>query len=448
VKERKKRAICHVTLLAGRDTMRHRQQSAQKRLLGTLATALTAVSLCHVAKPVGVEIDDFILERMRTDHVPGLSAVLVARDKIIWEKAYGWADVDQKILMTVDTVQNIGSISKTITATAVMQLWEKRRFGLDDDVGRYLPFKVRNPRFPDDPITFRQLLTHKSSIKDGPAYGQSYACGDPQISLKDWIRGYLTPGGRYYSRDDNFFDWKPGTTDIPKGTSDYSNVGFGLLGYLVETISGMDFDQYCKIHIFTPLGMKETGWKLADIDAHKHAVPYTYISEDFKMPEEMGLESFLPRYGKGKQSITKGELFPHCLYGFPNYPDGLIRTNVKDLSRFLRAYINEGTFEGQRILKRETVQSMLSRHHYGRGLCWFPIMSKNDQIVWGHSGGDPGIATQMQLLQKEGAGVIVFFNFDSPRKGCREIIDRLLDEGIRAAGDQGGSAGPPKQELK
>jgi CubicO group peptidase (beta-lactamase class C family) len=448
VKERKKRAICHVTLLAGRDTMRHRQQSAQKRLLGTLATALTAVSLCHVVKPVGVEIDDFILERMRTDHVPGLSAVLVARDKIIWEKAYGWADVDQKILMTVDTVQNIGSISKTITATAVMQLWEKRRFGLDDDVGRYLPFKVRNPRFPDDPITFRQLLTHKSSIKDGPAYGQSYACGDPQISLKDWIRGYLTPGGRYYSRDDNFFDWKPGTTDIPKGTSDYSNVGFGLLGYLVETISGMDFDQYCKIHIFTPLGMKETGWKLADIDAHKHAVPYTYISEDFKMPEEMGLESFLPRYGKGKQSITKGELFPHCLYGFPNYPDGLIRTNVKDLSRFLRAYINEGTFEGQRILKRETVQSMLSRHHYGRGLCWFPIMSKNDQIVWGHSGGDPGIATQMQLLQKEGAGVIVFFNFDSPRKGCREIIDRLLDEGIRAAGDQGGSAGPPKQELK
>lgn len=448
MKERKKRAICHVTLLAGRDTMRHRQQSAQKRLLGILATALTAVSLCHVAKPVGVEIDDFILERMRTDHVPGLSAVFVARDKIIWEKAYGWADVDQKILMTVDTVQNIGSISKTITATAVMQLWEKRRFGLDDDVGRYLPFKVRNPRFPDDPITFRQLLTHKSSIKDGPAYGQSYACGDPQISLKDWIRGYLTPGGRYYSRDDNFFDWKPGTTDIPKGTSDYSNVGFGLLGYLVETISGMDFDQYCKIHIFTPLGMKETGWKLADIDAHKHAVPYTYISEDFKMPEEMGLESFLPRYGKGKQSITKGELFPHCLYGFPNYPDGLIRTNVKDLSRFLRAYINEGTFEGQRILKRETVQSMLSRHHYGRGLCWFPIMSKNDQIVWGHSGGDPGIATQMQLLQKEGAGVIVFFNFDSPRKGCREIIDRLLDEGIRAAGDQGGSAGPPKQELK
>jgi len=428
--------------------MKHRQQLAQKRLLGVLATALTLVSLCHAVMPVGVGRDDFILERMRTDHVPGLSAVLVARDKIIWEQAYGWADVDQKIPMRVDTVQNIGSISKTITATAVMQLWEKGRFGLDDDVGRYLSFTVRNPRFPDDPITFRQLLTHKSSIKDGPAYGQSYACGDPKIRLKEWIQGYLTPGGRYYNRHDNFFDWKPGTTDIPKGANDYSNVGFGLLGYLVEAISGMDFERYCKMHIFTPLGMKETGWKLADIDTRKHAVPYTYISDDFKMPEEMTLESFLPRYGKDRQSITRGELFPHCLYGFPNYPDGLLRTNVKDLSRFLRAYMNEGTFEGQRILKRETVQSMLSRQHYGRGLCWFPVMRNSDQIVWGHTGGDPGIATQMQFFQKEGVGVIVFFNFDSPRKGCREIINRLSDEAVRAAGGQGESAAQPRQVLK
>ncbi len=78
--------------------MKHRQQLAQKRLLGVLATALTVVSLCHAVMPVGAERDDFILEGMRTDHVPGLSAVLVARDKIIWERAYGWADVDQKIL--------------------------------------------------------------------------------------------------------------------------------------------------------------------------------------------------------------------------------------------------------------------------------------------------------------------------------------------------------------
>jgi CubicO group peptidase (beta-lactamase class C family) len=101
--------------------------------------------------------------------------------------------MENKIPMTDKTIQNIGSISKTITATAVMQLWEKGKFKLDDDVNGYLPFKERNPYFPDDPITFRELLTHKSSIKDGPAYEDSYACGDPTISLKDWIEDFKLP---------------------------------------------------------------------------------------------------------------------------------------------------------------------------------------------------------------------------------------------------------------
>ena len=407
-------------------------KSVQKRLLGRLAAVLTVVVLSYTVKSQSKDLDDFVLERMKADHVPGLSACIVIKDKLVWEKGYGWADIEQKIPMTADTIQNIGSISKTITATAVMQLWEKGKFELDKDVNRYLPFKVRNPRFPDDPITFRHLLTHKSSIKDGPAYGKSYACGDPTISLKDWIQGYLPPEGKYFDRQDNFHTWKPGTIKIPDGPSAYTNVGFGLLGYLVEVISGMDFAEYCKNHIFEPLGMTHTGWKLTDIDARHHAVPYTYISEDFKMPEELTFESFLPRYGKDKQTITKGDLFPHCLYSFSNYPDGLVRTSVTDLSRFLRAYINEGTFDDKQILKKETVQSMLSQDHYGRGLCWFPIMQKNDQIVWGHTGGDPGIWTQMQFLQKDGMGMIIFFNFDSPRKGCREIMTKLFEDAARA----------------
>jgi len=73
---------------------------------------------------------------------------------------------------------------------------------------------------------------------------------------------------------------------------------------------------------------------------------------------------------------------------------------VKDLSRFLRAYMNEGTFEGQRILKRETVQSMLSRQHYGRGLCWFPVMRNSDQIVWGIPEGTRGLRRKCSSSRK------------------------------------------------
>jgi len=129
------------------------------------------------------DLDTFIKEVMEKSHLPGLSACIVRNSNIIWSKGYGWADIENKISMTPDTVQNIASVSKTVTATAVMQLWEKGLFTLDDDVNGYLPFKAQNPRFPDVEITFRQLLTHRSSIKDGPAYEQSYAPGDPQISL-------------------------------------------------------------------------------------------------------------------------------------------------------------------------------------------------------------------------------------------------------------------------
>jgi CubicO group peptidase (beta-lactamase class C family) len=387
---------------------------------------LAAFVLAALSNPRQRSLDEFIRQRMKAANIPGLSAGIVKKDRVVWTGAFGWADVEDKKTMTEETIQNIGSISKTITATAVMQLFEQGKFKLDDDVNGYLPFPVRNPRFPVDPITFRQLLTHKSSIKDGPAYEHSYSCGDPTVPLKDWIKGYLVPGGKDYSGEDNFHDWRPGTKETPVWS--YSNVGFGLLGYLVEVMSGRDFADYSRDNIFVPLGMKATGWYLADIDIAQHAIPYSLLSEDRRLPPGITFDTFLPRYGKDKQSARIGGLFPHCLYSFPNYPDGLIRTSVRDLSRFLRAYASGGTFEGKRILKEETVRTMLSKEHFGRGLCWSDATLKNGDGAWGHSGGDPGISTQMLFRPSDLVGIIVFFNLDTPGKASEEIVERLFDE--------------------
>ncbi|MBW2085639.1 MAG: serine hydrolase [Deltaproteobacteria bacterium] len=389
----------------------------------------------HLDFKVGSEqsdLDKFILEKMKANHIPGLAACIVKNDKLVWANEYGWADIENKIPMTEYTIQNIGSISKTVTATAIMQLWETGKFKLDDDVNLYLPFKVRNPAFPDDPITFRQLLAHKSSIKDGKAYQKSYACGDPTISLKDWIEGYFTPEGKYYDAKDNFHTWKPGVIKTPRGPEAYTNVGYGLLGYLVEVISGMNFAEYCKKHIFAPLGMTHTGWYLADIDVSKHAIPYSYYPENFKQPEGITVESLLPRYGKDKQSLEKGTYFAHCLYSFPNYPDGLVRTSVRELSLFLRAYINHGTFKGVQILQKETIASMLSDKHFSRGLCWYPQRYKGGISTWGHGGSDPGISTQMCFVPEDGIGVIIFSNCDSPGNAYGEIINRLIAKGLNS----------------
>src|SRR5262249_54334840 len=186
------------------------------------------------------ELDQFIEATMEEAHLPGVAACLVKNGGIAWAKGYGWANIVQQLPMTPETVLNVGSITKTITATAAMQLWEQGKFTLADPINDYLPFVVRNPFHPHTAITIRQLLTHTSSIRDGSAYSTSYACGDPTMPLGSWLEQYLRANGALYQAQESFYDWEPGAR------FSYSNVGFGVLGYLIETISGTPFTQYCQ----------------------------------------------------------------------------------------------------------------------------------------------------------------------------------------------------------
>ena len=130
-------------------------------------------------------IDAFIRERMATYSIAGVAACVVKDDRMVWSNTYGFADLERQIPMNLDWVQNICSISKTFATTALMQLWQQGRFQLDDDVSDYMSFPVRNPSHADVPITFRLLLTHQSSIRDGEWYGRGYQCGDPTVSLAE-----------------------------------------------------------------------------------------------------------------------------------------------------------------------------------------------------------------------------------------------------------------------
>jgi CubicO group peptidase (beta-lactamase class C family) len=347
-------------------------------------------------------VDAYIRDVLKSANSPGIAACVVRGDQIDWSAGYGWADIAGKKPMTPDTIQNIASVSKTITATAIMQLWEEKRFGLDDDVGEYFPFPIRNPRFPSTAITIRQLLTHTSSITDGPAYEPSYACGDPTMSLMDWLQAYYDPLGNNYDADNNFLTWMPGTLNPPDKPRAYSNLAFGLLGGLVEITSGQPFADYCQQRIFDPLAMHDTGWFLNDIDEVRHAVPYGAA------PEPRLLTA-----SDNENASIDSKYYGHCLYSFTNYPDGLVRTSINDLSKFLRAYIGFGQFHSARILNESTVQVMLTESHGRQGLCWSrPEHLTGDPTIWGHSGGDPGVSTTMEFSQRHETGVIVFSNFD------------------------------------
>ncbi len=379
------------------------------------------------------DLDAFVTEILELERAPGFAGAIVVGDRLEWSAGYGWADIGREIAMSPDTLQNIGSISKTVTATAIMQLWEAERFQLDDDVGRYLPYGVTNPRYPEMPITFRQLLTHRSSIKDGPAYRESYACGDPVVTLSKWIEEYMKPGGDYYSPEENFHSWEPGTMEPPSSPRAYSNVAFGLLGVLVEHISDRPFNEYCRESIFSPLGMSDSGWFLTEVDTGRHAVPYTLVPQDFELPEDRTMESYLPAGDPAESSLTPGAYFAHCLYSFYNYPDGLVRTSINELSRFLRVYMNGGVFDGAQILQPATIRLMLSNDHFGRGLCWSTRSLSSGDLLWGHGGGDPGIATYMGFRQRDKVGVLLFYNYDSPGQGMWAILERLIAEGEKVA---------------
>ncbi|GAB3355690.1 serine hydrolase domain-containing protein [Lysobacter tyrosinilyticus] len=318
----------------------------------------------------------------------GLGAAIIIDRKLVWSRGYGFADREHGVRFTPDTVMNIGSISKTITGVALMQAVQAGRLSLDEDINAYLPFKVVNPSFPNDPITLRQLATHTSGITDRwEVYRDSYHWGgDAPEALGGFLEGYLVAGGKGYSKD-NFLPFKPGAH------REYSNIAAGLAGYIVERASGERLDAYTRRHIFAPLKMERSGWFLSDMPATAHST--LYVGQD-------------------------GFAIPIPFYGVPTYPDGGVRTSVSDLSRFFIALLNDGQYEGGRILAPSTTAEML-RFQYtpANKPDNVSLAEKNSGIFWstkfnvtriGHGGSDPGVRTEMLSDLSRRVGVILFTN--------------------------------------
>jgi CubicO group peptidase (beta-lactamase class C family) len=377
------------------------------------------------------DIDVFIRSKMERDHIPGVAAAILDRNGVIWENAYGYADIEAHKPMSVDTLQNVASISKTFTTTAVMQLRDQKLLAVDDDVNDYLPFPLRNPSHPNVPITLRQLMTHVSSLRDGTAYSRMYACGDPKITLAVWLREYFTPGGEFYAADENFEGWEPGAKWR------YCNVAYGVLGYVVERVSGMPFPQYCRLQIFHRLGMPQTAWYLANVDVSRHVVPYTWFDKGVaRGPTWGGMALGVIRdEGAGSDAFVEGGYRANCRYNHPNYPDGFLRTSVRQLTRYMRAYLNGGVLDDARILAASTVRDMLTPQltaegDRAQGLTWYAERRIDGEWAWGHGGSDPGVNNDVRMLPSRGLAVVVLTNTNGIRP--TELSDRLLDEALKA----------------
>ncbi len=368
----------------------------------------------------------FIDREMTARHIPGLTACLIHDDNWIWQKNFGYADMDAKTPMTVDHIQNVASISKTVAAVAALQQVEAGKLSLDADVNECLPFELRHPRYPDKSVTTRMLMHHTSGLRDGSVYARKYACGDPAGSLDDWVREYFSEDGEIYDANENFAPWAPGDE------YEYTNTTYGLLGHLVELVSGQSFPAYCERHIFTPLGMNATAWMIDDSDVTQHVTPYSWVGAGKVRGSEWGgipLGVIRPEGATLDKRLTDG-YHQNCVYSHPNYPDGFLRMSLFDASVWARLGLSDGALNGVRILQAETVERMFRDETADenpeslQGLVWHGDRELNGVRLWGHDGSDPGVATSLIFAREAGLAAVVFANTDgmSPADLALEIL--------------------------
>ncbi len=344
---------------------------------------------------------DASLESLRAKYESQAVAYAVTRgNNVIRAGASGLANVEEKLPATPDTGFLIASISKTITATAAMQLVEQGKIDLDADINVYMQFPIINPWQPKVKITCRQLLTHTSSISDAHyntiAEGLYTTDADPTLSLPDLITQFFGTSGSLYSKN-SFARTAPGTK------WDYSNMGIALLGYIVERVALQPFDQYCTQRIFQPSGMTRTTGRLADAITRPLAMPYSLFDE------------------------------PHGHYTFADYPDGGVFTTANDLSIFMRAIMAGGSFNGQRILNATTVTQMLTPSAIKvpllpvvQGLGFYGRKLSDGRLVWGHTGGERGVLTSMFFHLETQTGIVCLMNKDTVASDILEAFSDTL----------------------
>jgi len=375
-----------------------KERKMERKIMCTLLIiAVVFTSSVYAQKTI---VDSFIKNKIEKLHIPGFEGIAIKDSKIVWTAYYGYQNMEKKIPVTEKTLFEVASTSKTVTAAAIMQLYAAEKINLDDDVNKYLDFKIINPYFPKVPITFGQLLRHRSSIDDNVDYLSQFwetNHGDPAIPLQTFIKEYFAARGKHYDKEKNFYNYPPGAK------ANYSNIGIALLGYLVECITGKPFEQYCKANIFQPLDMNNTSWFLREIGTDKVAMPYSY-SDSLQQYQPLG-------YG-----------------GFPDYPAGGLHTNVQQFAHFLIAWTQQGSWSGRQVFEKDAIQT-LTPDEFNLGFyTWFQYATNKGELLYMHTGKAIGISSFISYNPVNKKGLIFICNGDiNNGKDWREIIDTLYN---------------------
>jgi CubicO group peptidase (beta-lactamase class C family) len=357
-------------------------------------------------KAAAAAVDKLFREHAASRQVPGLAYGVVYDGQLVLSGGCGYANIEQKLPADAKSLFRIASMSKSFTALAILQLRDAGKLSLDDPASKYLP-EMKNLHYPttDAPeITIRHLLTHGAGLPEDNPWG------DRQLARTDAELQRLIP-------DISF-------ANAPGIAFEYSNLGFALLGQIVQRVSGMEFQEYTTEKIFKPLGMNATVWEYE------------------KAPQE----KLARGYDRSGGSFVNIPLEHHGAYGAMG---GLI-TSIEDFARYAALHLSawpprDGEDDGP--LKRSSLREM---HHpwrfyalaadarrsdgsacaasqaYAYGLRW---ASDCDGIVSvGHAGGLPGFGSNWMMLPEYGIAVVSFTNltYSTTTTINRAVLDTLI----------------------
>lgn len=294
----------------------------------TPTTTPTAPPPPVVIDPVaaGAALDSLLANAAKTYGAVGIQLAVLSRGAVIHTAEYGWAQKEE-IPVTADTMYRVASLTKTVVSMVAHRLVDEGKLGLDDDISDYLGVTVRHPDYPDLPITVRMLLCHTSALRETDI--------NVLTNPTKW-RAHLT-SGRAFTKD------KPGTV------YSYNNLAFGVLGTVCEYAAGTNFTDLAEEFFFKPMGVDATFMR-GVVPKDKFGILYTSDGEvGMGMRENQGKETYFKTPG-------------YSLFCFP----GNLFISASDYAKLLWVLMNDGVYEGQRLLSSASVAS-IQEVQYQRG---------------------------------------------------------------------------------
>ncbi|MHA2392615.1 MAG: serine hydrolase [Promethearchaeota archaeon] len=356
-------------------------------------------------------LEQEIVELMREFKIPGFAIGIVKEGKPFFARGFGARNLEKNLPFTKNTLFGIGSISKSFTAMAIMQLVEQGKINLQDPMNKYLNIKLGDN---SNPIKICHMLSHSSGIPelDGniTAIARQLGSIDRIIAMSSWNDFLLHLNGaasEVFDKPEKFFF--------------YNNDMFTCAGLIIEKLTGMDFYEYIKNNILNPLQMNRS----------------TYLKEDFEKDKDI-LTGYLPSEEKKPYKATE-----HPFDKFVYAPGGLL-SSVKEMQNYIIMLINNGKFNDSEIIQKSSIEELWRPYiktPYGAEDAWYCLGWITEKDFLGHQlvhhGGNIATSTAfLAIIPEQKMGVIVGANSDASGvigAIARKVLGILLDKDINKA---------------